>query len=162
MVPRHFAQAWLPEPAASCQQCLSSASSQARSVPALTSFLGQNVCGIDFCLMLMDREESWKHLQIEFCLSITVKSVSHKPAGCHASQLRNWQICHVMSGLRENGKVERPSLTQPLYWREFLHTLWLLSFKVLCFFALARTIILLWSHLKNLTRSSLEGVASSV
>lgn len=163
-MPRHFAQAWLPEPAASCQQCLSS---QARPVPALTSFLGQNDYGIDFCLMLMDREESWKHLQIEFCLSITVKSALHKPAGCHASQLCSWQICHVMSGLRENGKEETlphtATLLGRMIWKPgFLHTLWLLSFKVLCLYALSRTIILLWSHLKNSTRSSLESVPPSI
>ena len=29
-----------------------------------------------------------------------------KPIGCHASQSCTWQICHVLSDLRENGKGE--------------------------------------------------------
>ena len=135
------------------------------------SFLGQNSSRHRF---LSNVWWVWRNHESFYKSSFAFQSLLNqhrsKPTGCHASQSCRWQICHVMSELRENGKGETLLYTAAVLekivdWsgsQDFCIPSDFYQSKPSSSTLWAAIIILLWSHLKNWTRSFLEDRASSV
>lgn len=153
--------------------CSLPADSSAFSLPDASShpFLGQNSFRHRFLSYVWwvqrSRESFYKS---GFAFQSLLNQHCSKPTGCHASQSRRWQICHVMSDLRENGKGETlprtaTVLERVVHWsgsQDFCIPSDFCQSKPHISVLWAATTIFLWSHLKNWTWSFLEDLAPSV
>lgn len=108
--------------------------------------------------------------KLSFAFQSLLNQHHSKPTGCHASQSCRWQICHVMSDLRENGKGETLPRTaavaeRVVHWsgsQDFCIPSDFYQSKPHVSILWAEAVILHWSHLTNWTWLFLGDLASSV